>query len=64
MELLPSVYGKLEGSSKNGLMCPNAVNPMQKGYPKPALSAVRQLRQQTAKQMNIPVRTGTEEAEA
>ena len=40
------------------------LKPMQKGYPKPALSAVRQLRQQTAKQMNIPVRTGTEEAEA
>ena len=41
-----------------------SLKPMQKGYPKPALSAVRQLRQQTAKQMNIPVRTGTEEAEA
>lgn len=41
-----------------------SLKPMQKGYPKPALSAVRQLRQQTAKQMNIPVRTGTEEVEA
>lgn len=46
---------------KNGIL---VIETYAKGYPKPALSAVRQLRQQTAKQMNIPVRTGTEEAEA
>lgn len=45
---------------KNGIL---VIETYAKGISKPVLSAVRQLRPQTAKQMNISVRTGTEEAE-